>query len=239
VDEVDTLVCADSYSRDGLANGSATCQRTEVVIPSDGYCLIIEEIDMIKNCLNITFLLLLGLPLFDISVIADSCRDPSYKKVLQSTEASAGSWANLRNNPGSLRFESARLLKEGDAILTTNTVEKNSALILESSPKKFLSDYDEFNYCQEKLKTSAQSPIKFAPPAFTTMEDLSNWFSDFSQGSGKEGKELYAICDKSCSPQYSLKIEKKDGKLIVAASAICGHARDKDDDMYKLCTAIN
>lgn len=187
----------------------------------------------------VALVLLVSSSLSMSATFADSCSSGD-SKLLQKVTASAGSWANLRNNPGSLRFESARLLKEGSTMLTSSSsTQKDSTLLLESSPKKFLVDYADFTYCKEKLSTTSASPIKFGPLSFASMEELSAWFSDFSQGSGKEGKALYAVCDKSCSPQYSLKIRQEAGQLKVEASAVCAHARDKDDDMYDLCTAIN
>ena len=172
-----------------------------------------------------------------LNSFAQDCKLKSSAKVINSISASAGNWANLRNNPGSLRFESDRLLKEGYSLLTSaNTAQKIPALVLESTPQKFLTDYRDSAYCQEKFSSTVKKPIEFNGLSFASIDELSKWFGDFSQGSGKEGKQLYALCDKSCSPQYSLQIKESAGKLNVNASAICGPARDKDDDMYLLCT---
>lgn len=172
-----------------------------------------------------------------ILAFSEGCQFKGNTKLISSASASAGNWANLRNNPGSLRFESDRLLKEGYALLTsTDNSQKISMLALESIPQKFLVNYSDAAYCQQKLIATTKSPIQFNRLSFASVEDLSKWFGDFSQGSGKEGKELYALCDKSCSPQYSLEITSLAGKVNVNASAICGPARDKNDDMFALCT---
>lgn len=171
------------------------------------------------------------------SAAAQTCRLSQSSKILASVIASAGNWANLRNNPGSLRFESDKLLKDGYSLLTSkDSSKKIPALFLESTPQKYLSEYSDFQYCQEKLNTTSATPIKFSSLSFENIEALSKWFGDFSQGSGTEGKKLYSLCDKSCSPRYELQITEKEGKLNVDASVICGHARDKSDDMYMLCT---
>jgi hypothetical protein len=187
--------------------------------------------------LRLLFRLLVFTLVFASTSLAQSCQLGTDSKVLETVSASAGNWANLRNNPGSLRFESDKLLRAGHSLLkSAQSSNKIAVLILTSVPQKSLSDYSDKAYCQAKLDTTLKSPIKFEGLTFSAIEDLSKWFSDFSQGSGVEGKKLYGLCDKTCSPHYSLQITEKAGKLNVEANVLCGHARDKSDDMYTLCT---
>jgi len=149
--------------------------------------------------------------------------------------ATANTWENLRNNKGSLKFETAEILKCG---LPNLPLEK--MLIISSLPKIFLSEYDDKTYCQSKLSETKKSPYIYNAGSFSSVEDLNDWIKDFSQGSGKDGKDLYAKCDKSCSPQYTYKIKKSgEDNLTLNAEVICGDARDKNDNMYVLKASLN
>ncbi len=146
------------------------------------------------------------------------------------TEGSAGTWDNLRNNKGSLRYETNELLSSGLTVLDPET-----SITITSEPKKYIREHKDANYCKTKLDETSKTPIVFSNKKFKTSEELNSWIADFSQGKGKEGRELYKKCDKSCSPQYSYLINKDETEdLMVNASVVCGLARDKDDNTYLL-----
>jgi hypothetical protein len=149
--------------------------------------------------------------------------------------ATASTWENLRNNEGSLKFETSEVLKCG-----LNLLSYEKTLEITSVPKTFLNDNEDSKYCQTKLNETTKSPYLYNAGSFLTIEELNDWIKDFSQGAGKEGKDLYAKCDKSCSPQYLYKINKNsDNKLLLKAEVICGQARDKDENLYNLKAKIN
>lgn len=172
--------------------------------------------------------------LFVAPLLADmKCDGPA--KVLKETNATASSWANVRGAAGSLRAECASLFDLGSSALKADASgAKAQAFKLESTPHVFLNDYDDKAHCQAKLDETSKRPIVYSGLTFTSVQELSDWFGKFSQGSGKEGKQLYAVCDKSCSPQFVLLVKELDGKLVTEASSVCGHARDKSDDTYDL-----
>ena len=70
--------------------------------------------------------------------------------------------------------------------------------------------------------------------------EFASLFNEFSQGKGKEGKELYRKCPGSCSPQYdnNLEIDRGSNAMKVTASVVCGHARDKDDNTFMLVAML-
>jgi hypothetical protein len=158
----------------------------------------------------------------------DECKSKQQK--LESTEGSAGTWDNLRNNEGSLRYETGKLLTSGLAMLSPET-----SIIISSKPKKFLKDHRDNDYCNKRFSETKDQPIVFTDKTFESQDDLNSWISDLSQGKGSDGRDLYRKCDKSCSPQYSYIIEEKDkSTLSVHADVLCGPVRDKNDNNYLL-----
>lgn len=181
---------------------------------------------------------------------ADSDCSTARKRVEQSSAtASAAVWANYRNNPGSLRFESERLLTEAitklpsaaapEALCGSDCGKPSAEIAFSSIPAKFLSSYSDKDKCERLEKETKSAPLKYSDRRFQSLKELNDWFSEFSQGKGKDGSDLYTKCDGDCSPQYTLSIEPKDGKFLVDASVLCGPARDKDNNEYKLQTAYS
>ena len=159
---------------------------------------------------------------------SEICKNEAAK--IESTQATASTWANLRNSDGSLKRETDKLLSKGFNLLSDETI-----ISISSKPAKYLSKHSDNEYCEKKLIETEKTPIIFSDKKFSSFEELNNWIADFSQGKGEEGKELYSICDKSCSPQYIYNIEKVENNLLkVDAIVICGLVRDKNDNMYNL-----
>lgn len=183
------------------------------------------------------------------AVLAQSCAGHERVVEVETATATASSWSNLRNNPGSLRFESARLLTRATGDNTAPppadlscpagcSVPKAPEVLFVSVPQKYLSDYSEREHCEQLRQATTKKPFTYANRTFTDSSGLNDWFGDFSQGKGKDGKDLYSKCDGACSPQYTCEI-RRDGKsgLVVNASVVCGAARDKDDNSYRLTLA--
>ena len=178
---------------------------------------------------------------------ADDCGGKSVLVDIAKTTASASSWSNVRNSEGSLRFEANRLVTEAQKLAESAKAPENLCpegcvavakpdIEFRSTPNKFLSDYSERAKCEAHRVNTSAKPIEYPSRLFPTMDAFSEWFSQFSQGSGTEGKDLYAKCDGSCSPQYRCEISSTDTGLSVDAFVLCGHARDKGDNQYVLET---
>ena len=196
------------------------------------------------------FLFALALPLVS-SALADQDCSKDYEEILvESKVTTAATWANFRNKPGSLSYESNRLMKlalanEPKAKVesmsppkcATGCVRSSSPIaVFRSIPMLYLQDYSDRKTCEGLLEKTQVSPLSYKNRNFPTEDSLNDWFQDFSQGKGKDGSDLYAKCSGDCSPQYTYFIvpNPKSGSYSVNAEVLCGHARDKSDNNYKL-----
>jgi hypothetical protein len=164
---------------------------------------------------------------------------------VESSLATASMLANARDKKGSIRFETKEMLNKAETNLTN--AEKPAELcpsncqlsdkpkiVFESIPNHFLVAYDQREKCEKLQDKTEGNPFTYNDKEFETMQSLESWFSNFSQGKGKDGKDLYQKCSGQCSPQYKNIITSKDNKFILTAEVVCGHARDKTDNNYKI-----
>jgi hypothetical protein len=112
------------------------------------------------------------------------------------------------------------------------------AVIFDSVPNERLVEYSEREQCEKLLEESERNPLRYDHREFETPENAKKWYRDLTQGNGKDGKDLYNRCPGRCSPSYSSIVSFKGDQLSVSTSAICGHARNKDDDQYRMKTAL-
>ena len=200
-----------------------------------------------KNIITVVFFFFL-LPL--IVKAEDSCTEKTLEVNLEQITATADSLPNLRNIAGSLRFESNRLLSEAENKISKGNLlpqdkcpagcrpEEKPQIIFSCIPKKYLNDSDDFEYCTSLEQKTKVTPFEYSNREFLSISQLAEWFSDFSQGKGKDGNDLYKRCDKSCSPQYHNQVYKVNDKFNLSASVVCGPARDKSDNKYTLSTVL-
>jgi|GEM_PF-1875902 len=207
----------------------------------------------IRFSVGSTFWLALLYSFFSVAAAAlaqekpkSSCTQVTDVAPIESVTASAGVFANLRNSKGSAKFETARMVtgalnelkkRAADPVLG----KANEALIiLKSSPNKLLSDGSDKEFCAQAEKLTLTTPIRYPDRKFSSANELNSWISDIQQGSGKDGKDLYKQCLKSCSPKvtYIISEDGKDGALRATAEVVCGAARDKDENMYKISYGI-
>ena len=164
---------------------------------------------------------------------------------VDSSVASASMLANAQNKKGSIRFETKEMLNKAETNLAN--AEKPTDLcpsdcqlpdqpliVFQSIPNNFLTNYDQHEKCETLQDETEKNPFTYSEKEFDTMQALENWFSKFSQGKGGDGKNLYERCGGQCSPQYKNIIASQDNKLILTAEVVCGQARDKKDNNYKI-----
>jgi hypothetical protein len=162
----------------------------------------------------------------------------------------AGWLANVRGTNDSLKVQTGKLLEEAKNNLSTakrpNNLCNNDCFLIESpkivfnsTPRKFLSNYKDLSLCASLEAETTAKPLLYPDKKFDSLESFHNWFSDFSQGSGTDGKDLYNKCGGQCSPQYKsiLSFSNDDSRIRATVEVICGHARDKSDDTYLLSYA--
>jgi len=103
------------------------------------------------------------------------------------------------------------------------------------TPSSRLKEYGEKADCQKLLERTSVEPIVIVSPLFSDKEEFGEWFASLAQGKGKEGKKLYKLCPGSCSPGYSVDLEdKQNSNYLARVSAICGHARNKSENKFKV-----
>jgi len=107
-------------------------------------------------------------------------------------------------------------------------------IVFQSIPNNFLTNYGQRDKCEKLQEETEKSPLTYDDKEFDTMQALESWFSDFSQGKGEDGKNLYERCSGECSPRYKNTISKNDNKYFLDATVICGQARDKKDNKYEI-----
>ncbi len=164
------------------------------------------------------------------------------------TTASANFFSNVAKRPGSLAFESQALLKKAKAMAATAEPscaegcrsQGSAKIVLRTTPNKYLGEYDDFAHCKALLEQTTAKAIQYQGMSFESSDEFNEWYQDFTSGKGKEGEDLYSRCDLSCSPQYTSTIsERPSGELLASTSVICGHARDKSENNYRLTAELH
>lgn len=191
-------------------------------------------------------LLLLSSP---ISLVAD-CKS-IYKDVpIAQTSCSGGLWANLSNSDGSLAKESPKLLSKAEAEIITAKPPENycpanciasqqPAIVSYVIPEFYVSheDYPEAELCKRLQIETSHNPIEFNEKHFSSLEDFSEWFTQFSRGDGEDGGILYERCPGDCSIRYETVVRRVNNSIKAKSIVRCGIARDKELNSYKVSLA--
>lgn len=168
----------------------------------------------------------------------------TYTSSLEQKVATAGTYANFRGKDGSVSVETKQMINQSAKAAITykdfSCSEKcpslNRIVIFSSTPNLSLTSYSDKDFCLEMLRKTVKEPF-LIEKSFKDISAFSDWFSEFSRGNGKDGKSLYDFCPKSCSPSYRSEIflKNENSKVIrVKTEAMCGEARDKSENNYKL-----
>ena len=150
--------------------------------------------------------------------------------------ASAGVIANFSNRAGSIRAASKNMLTS--AIETASSGEPMQRIIFKSIPEFSKKSSNDDQMCERYEKTTMNEPLEFNDKHFATVDELTDWIMDFTQGKGVDGTSLYKQCPGKCSPQYTWWIDPDKTELLVQARVVCGLPRDRDSDKYQLSTEL-
>lgn len=179
------------------------------------------------------------------TVAAQQCGIPTQENSPTKTIASASLFANAANRPGSLRYESNKAVQDALTLLEKEKLcsaqqcpAEKLFIAFSSTPSSFRTNYSDKSRCEKLFETTSNSPLNFDIQHFDNHETLSAWIGDFSQGKGIEGEKLYQRCPGSCSPQFTYEIRETDSRIELLPTAICGPARDKSDNEYRIEYAI-
>ena len=194
-------------------------------------------------------LLVTGLVFSPSVLLASPSCETVYKDVPgKSTLGSASTWANLRSSEDSIKKRIEGLLNEAEKgrksaqppqtfCPSECDLSKEPKIVFQSIPNKFDESSSDDAECKSLFSKTKQSPLKYEGNRFATLEDLNSWFADFSQGKGKQGSDLYTRCPGDCSPQYTNLIDPTGKDYLLRSDVVCGPARDKSDNQYKLSVA--
>jgi hypothetical protein len=183
------------------------------------------------------------------AIAQSPCSPPQQDISIRSTLASAGFFDNLRNSDDSIRHQMDQLLSVSETKARELGQQKSPcrssscespvvAVVFASTPNMALPEYEDSPSCQRLLEATQQQPIVYGNRQFDTQDDAEEWYNDLTQGDGADGEDLYSRCPGQCSPSYSSVIYRKSGKFVITTSIICGHARDKDDNQYRLTSSL-
>lgn len=167
---------------------------------------------------------------------AKHCGPSAAVTPLATEVASAGILTNLSNRPGSIRATSNRML--GSAIETARTEASAKRIIFKSIPELSTKADTDDQMCERYEKVTTKTPLEFNDKRFASVDALTDWIMDFTQGKGVEGKSLYEQCPGKCSPQYTWWIDPDKTGFMVKARVVCGPPRDRDGDKYHLSIAL-
>jgi len=199
-----------------------------------------------------TFTAIFALCLFGPTLLAGPgpvCSSFHADVPIESAEGTSAVWANLRGKPESVRAQSKRLLDAAETRGESASPPEGLCpsycrsparpqIVFSTTPTDFLEDYSQFDKCEQLLQFTSESPFRFDPLTFETIDELNDWVQEFTRGKGPEGHELYRRCDGKCSPQYVWTISPNEEKLTVETAVTCGHARDRDVNRYKLASSL-
>jgi hypothetical protein len=196
-------------------------------------------------------LLVLGVALFAgqlPALAADGCGTFQVDVAGSSVLASASMWSNVRSASDSLKVQSRTLLEQATA--NRNLIAPPASgcpagcklaglplIVFRSVPNKFRADSSDARMCKILEMQTRAAPFRYGK-TFASLDGLNSWFSDFSQGDGSDGEDLYRRCSGACSPQYTNLIDiTTNSTLNLVADVVCGPARDKSDNQYRLSVA--
>ena len=182
-----------------------------------------------------------------VDAIASFCAAEEVELPLDSESGSASFLHNMSGHPDSLSAVAQRLLRnalEGEAATAPRDCEPNcprnatSEVVYRVTPIEFLAPERQRDVCLRFESETSAEPLRFEEKQFNTVEDMNTWIMAFSQGKGDEGKKLYAQCSSNCSPQYTFLIAQHNAQYQVRTEVLCGLARDKSNNQYRISTAL-
>lgn len=204
---------------------------------------------MKKTC--VFMLALVVLPLAsqaaDVGTQALDCALAADETPLATATGSAGIIKNLTEDPSSIRAVAGRLLS--NALIADGSAagadcgaacaQRDAAqIVYRVAPTAYLADDQQREVCRKFESETSSRPLTFDQREFRSVAELNEWITAFSQGHGEDGRLLYALCSSNCSPRYTFLIAEQNAGYAVKAEVLCGLARDRSNDVYRMSTAV-
>lgn len=176
------------------------------------------------------------------------CTAPLREVPLDTAMGSVGFIKNMAEDPTSIRAVAGRLLESAlsDGTKTATQAgcvgncpdKERSEVVYRVTPTAFLDAAQQHDVCRRYESETTVHPLEFDARSFASVAELNDWIMAFSQGRGADGKLLYERCSSNCSPRYTFLIAEQSSGYAVRAQVLCGLARDKANDQYRISTAL-
>jgi hypothetical protein len=178
---------------------------------------------------------------------AADCAPTAHETPLASETGSVGIIKNLAEDPSSIRAIAGRLLTSALTSDSKNpggdcdaacAQRAQAQIVYRVAPTAYLADDQQRDVCRRFENETTSHPLTFNQREFRSVDELNEWIVAFSQGRGEDGRLLYELCSSNCSPRYTFLIAEQNSGYAVKAEVLCGLARDKSNDVYRLSTAV-
>lgn len=176
----------------------------------------------------------------------DCARTPAETQIATAT-GSVGVMKNLAEHPNSIRAVAGRLLSDaliadgkqaGPACDTACAQRDKAEIVYRVAPTAYLADNQQREVCRKFESETSSHPLTFNQRQFRNVDELNEWIMAFSQGQGEDGRLLYELCSSNCSPRYTFLIAEQNAGYAVKAEVLCGLARDRSNDVFRVSTAV-
>ena len=175
------------------------------------------------------------------------CGTSTHEVPLATDSGSVGVIKNLAEDPTSIRAVAGRLLAkalEGESKHDNTACDaacsggEKAEIVYRVAPTAYLANDLQREECRKFETETSSHPLIFNQHNFRSVEELNEWITALSQGRGEDGRRLYELCSSNCSPRYTFLIAEQNSRYAVKAEVLCGLARDKSNDVYKVSTAL-
>lgn len=189
----------------------------------------------------------LAAPASDVAATHGNCAPNAHETPIATETGSVGIIKNLAEDPSSIRAIAGRLLndalmadsKNPDAGCDAACAQRaNSQIVYRVAPTAYLADEQQLDVCRKFENETTSHPLTFNQREFRSVDEMNEWIMAFSQGRGEDGRLLYELCSSNCSPRYTFLIAEQNAGYAVRTEVLCGLARDRSNDVYRVSTAV-
>lgn len=189
----------------------------------------------------------LATPASDVVATHGNCAPNAHETPIATETGSVGIIKNLAEDPSSIRAIAGRLLN--DALMADSknpdtgcdaacAQRANSQIVYRVAPTTYLADEQQLDVCRKFENDTTSHPLTFNQREFRSVDEMNEWIMAFSQGRGEDGRLLYELCSSNCSPRYTFLIAEQNAGYAVRTEVLCGLARDRSNDVYRVSTAV-
>lgn len=185
---------------------------------------------------------------FDFEASAQDCQRATINQpvIIKQSISTASIWANYWQLPGSISFDAKEILLDAQTFLYLEqskhnncSTQKEQYINFIAIPEKFISnDYVDKDSCDALLIKTNLQPFIYTNTSSRQIDEIAIEFMQISKGTGAIGKDIYARCPGRCSPQYQITLRPLADGFQTQLQAICGPARDKDNNNYILSSHL-